>query len=319
MKKTIASYRNMTYEQRLAAVASVMIYVSAATAAGKIALGLFSDYALAAVGVFSAFLVAAKGWCLAGIGRAGKTGKEYHGRIAVCVGAASAVYLAYMVADAVFAFSDREYSQWIAISVAFFSFADMGIAVYGLVRTRRRGHYFRDMKIIHFISAMNAILTAQIALLSFTQGGGGLANSLFGAGIGVVSLLLALYIRCAPKISVIDREHNVFVLKETEKNRLIDMTAPRAEVVLAKSRVYGDYVCAFALEGNRADGYIEKRAGMWKRMHVFWKIVCVVLSEILVFAWLAGYAAYFARTVNLPDKLKRKMRENGFLYETSPA
>ncbi len=48
-------------------------------------------------------------------------------------------------------------------------------------------------------------------------------------------------------------------------------------------------------------------------MNVPLKILCCILSEILIFAWLAGRFIFFVRSVNLPKRLEKIMTENGFI------
>ena len=45
---------------------------------------------------------------------------------------------------------------------------------------------------------------------------------------------------------------------------------------------------------------------------VAWKIVCCILSEILIFVWLTGRMIFFFRSINLPKRLEIKMKNSGF-------
>lgn len=67
-----------------------------------------------------------------------------------------------------------------------------------------------------------------------------IANAFTGIGVGTFIALCAIYILFAPKISVIDREHNVFVLQNAAENKLIDLNAETIEIRLSRSPVYGN-------------------------------------------------------------------------------
>lgn len=139
-----------------------------------------------------------------------------------------------------------------------------------------------------------------------------IANAFTGIGGGTFISLCAIYILFAPKISVIDREHNVFVLQNAAENKLIDLNAETIEIRLSRSPVYGSYIYRAAICGDVIDGHIVREQSLWKRMHVAWKTVCCILSEILIFVWLTGRMIFFFRSFNLPKRLEIKMKNSGF-------
>ena len=77
-----------------------------------------------------------------------------------------------------------------------------------------------------------------------------IANAFTGIGVGTFIALCAIYILFAPKISVIDREHNVFVLQNAAENKLIDLNAETIEIRLSRSPVYGSYIYRAAICGD---------------------------------------------------------------------
>lgn len=139
-----------------------------------------------------------------------------------------------------------------------------------------------------------------------------IANAFTGIGVGTFIALCAIYILFAPKISVIDREHNVFVLQNAAENKLIDLNAETIKIRLSRSPVYGSYIYRAAICGDVIDGHIVREQSLWKRMHVAWKTVCCILSEILIFVWLTGRMIFFFRSINLPKRLEIKMKNSGF-------
>ncbi|MBQ8405021.1 MAG: hypothetical protein IJX09_00065 [Clostridia bacterium] len=316
MRNWIREYRKHTYEEKLMIRTPFMIAGSTLLALGKMTIGLFSDYIMCAVGGFGLLLVAAKLQCVFGVRSKRRSFTWRNTVISVCLFTAGLVYMLYMLYELIAKPPAKEYSPVIAVLVAAIAFTEMGFAVYGLVRTKRKGHFYRDVKIISFISAMTAILTAQIALLStFSENMQHYYNAFTGLAVGGVTVLLSIYVYFAPTLSIIDREHNIFVLIDAEKNRLITMDEQETELVLHESNIYGNYVYRAKIDGKRVDGHIVKGQGFFKDLHLAWKIILLIFSEILIFVWLGGYVVYYCKTANLPDKLKEKMQQNGFEKE----
>lgn len=106
--------------------------------------------------------------------------------------------------------------------LAFISFVELGFAIAGLIRTKNKGHYYRNIKIINFCVALIAILTTQMSILNIQSETNtvNIANAYSGIGVGCFIALCGVYILFAPKISVINREHNVFVLENREKKQI---------------------------------------------------------------------------------------------------
>lgn len=312
MKQLIRKIRQTPYERRLIIITVITMSGSAVLAAGKIVLGVFSDLVLCAMGVLNALLIVAKLWCVLGAVRNEDFHK--HNTFTACfLFSAGLLYALYMGASLLFDIPQRAHSQFISIMLAAIAFAEMGVAIYGLIRTKRKGHFYRNIKIIGFSSALIAIMTAQVALLGFANENDMTAyNAYAGIAVGGIIMLLGVYMYFAPRISTIDREHNVYRLIAPERNRAVDMTAKTWQTVLCKSKIYGDYMFCARIDGDIVDGHIVKGAGIWRRMHILVKILCIVLSEILVFVWAIGYAVYFVRTVDMPSKLDRRMQYYGF-------
>lgn len=306
--KKIRSLLKMTYEERMVLTTILSLSGGVILAAGKIVAGLFSDLILFALGVFNLLLILAKLQCLIGIKKGENNFYARNLSVAVLLFIAGVVYIAYVVSDLFFAYPDKVYTRFTSIAITAIAFLEMGLAIRGLVKTKYRGHYYRDIKIISLISAMTAMMTAQIALLSFfSEEDMSVYNSYVGIAVGVITLLLAIYVYFAPEISLSDRSHQVFRLRNANVSFL-----PDGEILLVSSRIYGDYVFRFERKNNLLEGDIVRKPGLLRRMPLGAKIVCAVLSEILIFVWLIGYFVTFFRTLNLPLKLQKRMEESGF-------
>lgn len=316
MKKLFAKFRSMTYEERLPWLAMITTGVSFLISVVKLLVGVFSDPTVIAVGIFGLVLVSVKIQCILGIKTDKHTFAYRNAAVAGRIFTAGVVYIVYMAVQLRYGLFAGEYDRRGAIAMATVAFCEMGVAVYGLVKTKRLGHLYRDIKIISTVSAMSAMLTAQIAIMSFTDamhGNAARANCISGINIGVITILLAVLVYFAPKISTVDRHHNVFALTDAARNGIIDMSAVSVGLAVRKSRIYGDWVYKAQIQESRIDGSLVKTDGLLRRLNVAWKIVFIILSEILIFVWLFGYVVHFIRTVDMPKKLDKLMTANGFL------
>ena len=312
MKKLIKKYQMMSYEEKMVLTTSFTMSISLLIAIGKIIIGIFSDYILCVVGSFTVILCLAKLECLIGIKKDNRDFRKRNTLVSVFLFLAGLLYIIYMAVSLSFSLPSKDYSKWKAISLALISFIELGLAISGLFKTKKKDHFYHDIKIIGFVSSLTAMLTTQVAILSFTQGGGGDPNYLSGIGIGIVTVLLSINIYFAPVTSVIGREKNSFVLTDHTINTKIKLEEENT-LVLCKSRIYGNYVYHYsAKEGKTLSGTIKREKGFWKNTPVYLKILFIVLSEILIFAWAIGYFIYFIRTVNMPKKLSKLMKRNGF-------
>lgn len=197
------------------------------------------------------------------------------------------------------------------VLLAFIAFAELGFAIVGMIRTKRKGLYYRNIKIANMGMALIAILTTQMSLLDFTETKNtDIYNAFSGIAVGLFIALSALYVFFAPKISLVGRESNVFVGDGTQT--VATNGQGNVKILLVSSRVYGSYVYVAKLDGKTLSGEIRQEASLWKKMPVALKILCCVLSEILIFVWLAGYLVFFLRCINLPAQLERKMKTLNF-------
>lgn len=311
--KIIDKIKNLSYEEALIYTTTVTVCGGALFAVGKIIVGIITDPVLIAAGAFSAMLTVARLTCIIGA----KKNKEFRKRntlTAVFLFLGGLLYSVYMSISLYHNVSAKEYSMYMAVATAALAFGELGFAIYGLIRTKRKAHDYRNIQIINLASAFISLMTAQIAIIAFMkEDGASVYNGYTGMEIGVITMLMAVYVYFAPQFGTIGRERNVFRLSAESLNGLVDMTCANAEIILCKSNIYGSYGYKFSVSGEEVDGRIEKSKGFWHGLPLLIKILFIILSEILVFVWLAGYAVYFVRSVDMPGKLKRIMEKNGFV------
>jgi len=310
----IQRYRALSFEQKMIVKTVIGLIGSAVLASGKLLIGIFYDYNLCGIAVYTIAILLSKLECLLGIRRDRKPSKRRNALIALFLFVSSLVYIVYMSRRFFYVRDRRQYEIEYVLALAFISFAEFGFAIAGLIRTKRRGQMYRNIKIINFGIALIAILTTQITILDFQMTDGtDLYNAYTSIAVGSVIALSAVYILFAPKICVNGREHNVFLLQSAKDNHLIDMGGAEEEIMLAKSTVYGSYVYRAQIQGEIIDGYIVQEQSLWKRLNPFLKVICCIMSEILLFIWLFGRAIFFFRTLDLPRRLEKRMIVNGFV------
>ena len=314
VKHFIRTYRAWPYEQKTVAKTVIGICGSALLAFGKLAIGLFTDYDLVGIAVYTFALLLAKLECVLGLTNDKQTFRRRNTLAAGFLFLSSLLYIAFMSRMFFIERTVRNRGMMYVLLLAFISFCELGFAIAGLFRTKDKGHLCRNIKIINFCVALIAILTTQISILNMHSETNvvHIGNAYSGIGVGCFIALCAVYILIAPKTSVVGREHQRFTLTEPARNHLIPMREAQTELLLCRSFLYGDYLFRATVREELVEGDIVRGKSLWKRMHVLWKILCCILSEILIFVWLFGRAILFLRTIDLPARLTRTMRNNGF-------
>lgn len=314
------NFRRLTFENKTIRNAVIGLCLSAALACGKIAVGILTDYNLISVAVCTFGILLAKSECVLGA----TTNKLTFGRRNMLTAAflfMSGIFYTLFMGSMFFVGRRIKNNGLVyVVLLAFISFCELGFAIAGLIRTKNKGHYYRNIKIINLCAAVIAILTTQMAILNLQSDTGevSIVNAYSGIGAGCFIILCAVYILIAPKTSSIGREHNKFILTDPSLNKLVDMSAPAASIILCKSYIYGDRVFSAKISDGAVEGDIICEKSLWKRMHLLLKILCCILSEILIFVWLAGRGILFLRAVDLPRRLCLLMRANGFEKAPSP-
>lgn len=306
-------YGRMTFEQRIVFNTIIGLCFSFAFACGKFIIGLLSDYNLCVIAVYSVALLLSKLECVLAV-KSRRLSERTRNILTSCfLLLSSIVYVAFMWKVYFAERKPHSYGLNYVAIVALISFSEIGFAVSGILRTKNKNLFYRNIKIINFCIGLTALLTTQITILDYcAESGADFFNACTGIGVGCIIAVVALYILFSPKICVAGRERNSFILKDKTKNKLIDMRNGSAEIILCKSRVYAPYIYRAEICGERIEGRICRGTSLWQRIHILLKILCCILSEILIFVWLAGRFIFFIRSVNLPLRLEKLMERNGF-------
>lgn len=270
MRNLIRKYREMPFEQKTILKTIIGLCFSAVLACGKLVIGLFTDYNMISIAVYTFGILFAKFECVLGVKTNKRTFKQRNIMTAVFLFVSSVFYIGFMCRMFFIERHIKSQSMVYVLLLAFISFVELGFAITGLIRTKNKGHYYRNIKIINFCVALIAILTTQMSILNMNSETSivNIANAYSGIGVGIFIALCAIYILFAPKTSVIDREHNIFRLENETKNKLIDLNDKTVEILLSWSTVYGSYVYRATVKDGIIDGHIERNKSLWKRMHI---------------------------------------------------
>ena len=277
---------------------------------GKWILAIFSGIVFFVSGVVNILMGVAKLISYIGLLNNDSDFKKRNFIVSFLVFLSGAEYFIYMLNVYLGNFSLNAYEMPIALLIALVSFIEIGVAIYGLVKIRGRGHSFKNIKLINFVLALEAMVLTETAILSFTESVTFASSSLFGLIIGIFVMVLSLFMFLSPFITIANQEQNDFLLIQKSKNNLIK---EEGSLTLAKSFIYGNYVYLYKFNGEVVSGNIIKEDGFWKKTHLLIKIILIVLSEILIFAWLIGRFIYFLRCMFLIKKLQKVMIDNGFI------
>lgn len=315
MRNLVRKYRNLSFEQKIIYKTVLSLCFSTAFASVKLVIGLFTDYNMISIALYTFGILLAKLECVLGAKSKKRTFGQRNAMIAGFLFLSSVFYIGFMCRMFFIERRLKSNALIFVLVIAFISFMELGFAIVGLVRTKNKQHLYRNIKIINLCIAFIAILTTQMSILNYMSETDvvSIANAYTGIGVGVFIALCALYILLTPKISVIGREHNTFRLINPLENKSIDMQADSAEIVLCASKIYGSYIYTATVQDGLVDGSIVRGRSIWKNMHILLKILCCLLSEILVFVWLGGRFVFMLRSINIPRRLTRKMSENGFI------
>lgn len=304
----VNKYRGFSFEDKAIFTTKFSIISNAIFAVFKIILSIFYGVFFLVAGIINIATMIAKLECYLGIKRPNiKSFKYRNNMISIFLMLAGIEYAIYMSR---LIFTDTEtmkYSMFLGICIACVSFIEMGFAIKGCFNSFGKGHYYRNTKLISLCSAMNAMVLTEIALMSFAaEGNYNLLNGLFGLAVGIITILIGIYVWFAPKISIVDREHNVYqaINSPIEDNEII--------IKLTNSKFYGDYIYYGIKNNNLIDGHIKKGKSPILKWPLWVKILIGILSEILIFPYAFGALIFHFKNAILIKKLDNIMKEKGY-------
>lgn len=309
MLKIIEYYKSLSFENKTIFTVRFSIIFNLLLAISKILLSFSFGIFFLVAGIVNVFVMLSKIECYLGERNFRNKTFEYRNRLIsiflLLAGLEYAIYMGRMI------FTDVEIMKYdiiLGIAVACVSFIELAISIKGCFNAYGKGHYYRNIKLISLCSALTSIVLTQVAITSFaTQSDTRLLNGLFGVVVGIIIILISCYIFIAPRISIIDKEHNVYVSDSSDIDYM--------EIELTHSAFYGNYVYVGNRVGNKIDGYITKMKSPLFTWNIYVNIIIILLSEILIFPYAIGALVFHFKSIKIIDKLDFEMERLGFKKE----
>ena len=165
---------------------------------GKIASGILSLSVFVCInGLYTLGMVLARYCALAGAIRTQDPGQQYgyYRRSGMILIAASLLYICYSVWS-FFHPKEVSYHMYVALAIATFTFAEIGVNLYGMIANRKnRTPLLHAIKTINLAAALISLVLTQSAILSFAGGEDHdpAVNALMGMLSGTCAALLGVF------------------------------------------------------------------------------------------------------------------------------
>jgi len=308
--RLIDTYKNMTFKEKTVFNAKLSVYINGFLAFCKYIMAFFaSGFMLAAANV-NVLIMISKLECYLGEKHPEKKPFAYRnkmiGLMLLLAGVQYAIYMARLI------FIDvdmMKYDMIMGIGIAFVSFVEIICAIIGCFRSYGKGHYYRNIKLISLCSALTAMVLTEIAIMSFASNiDYRFSSGIFGVAIGFLIVLIAIFILIAPRISIVDRMHNVYEqMGETDLNTEV-------KIKLTNSKFYGNYyyIGTKKTNTNIIDGQIVQDKSPIFKWNIYILILVIILSEILIFPYAIGALVYYFKNAKLIDKLDNIMLKHNY-------
>ncbi len=310
MLKIINQYRGLSFEDKTIFTTRLSILLNLFLGIGKIFLSFFFGIFFLVAGIVNIFIMLTKLECYLGVNNPEKKTFEYRNRCVgiflLIAGLEYSIYMARMIFTDV---SIMDYDMILGIIIACVSFAELAIAIKGCFNSLGKGHYYRNIKLTSLCSALTAIVLTEVALTSFASATDlRVVNGIVGMVVGIIIILISAYVFVAPKVSIVDREHNVYKLKEDGEG----IKDEEIRIKLTNSKFYRDYVYVGKVDGDIIDGHIiQEKIPIWS-WNIYILILVCVLSEILIFPYAFGALVYHFKCRKIIKKLDDIMLEKGY-------
>ena len=311
MIKLIKKYQNLTFKEKTVFSAKFSLFSNSLLAVCKFILSIFKGVFFLVSGILNILILISKLECYKGIKEQKIETFAYRnkmvGLFVILAGIQYAIYMGRMLYSNI---EVMNYGMRLGTLIAFVSFLEMGLAIHGLFKSYGKGHYYRNLKLINFCSALTAIVLTEVAITSFaSEMDMRFINGIFGLGVGALIILIGVFILIAPKFSIVDKERNIYIMN--------DQTDNSEDIILklTNSKIYGNYYYKGKRSGNRVIGDIIQEKSPIRKWNIYIKILIIVLSEILIFPYALGAFINFFKGPKLIKRLDQEMFKKGYLKE----
>lgn len=308
MMRLINNYRSLSFENKTIFMTKFSIMFNGIMAILKILFTFYGGVYFFVAGIVNVFIMFAKLECYLGVKKLNNIDfKERNIKVGVFLLAAGLVYAIYMSR---LIFTDvklMKYDMILGIIIACVAFIEIGIAIKGVFNSIGKGHYYRNIKLINFCTALTAIALTEVALTSFaSETDTRFMDGLFGMIVGLIMILMGVFVFIAPKVSIIDREHNIYSCEDSFDN------SQEFAIQLTYSKYYANYYYKGVQNGNLVDGRIVKgKTPIWK-WNIWLLIIVMILSEILIFPYAIGALVFYFKNGKLIQHLDNEMLKRGY-------
>ena len=313
MMKIVNYYRSLSFQEKTIFTAKLSILMNLILGIGKTILSFFFGVFFLVAAIVNYFIMLTKLECYLGIKYPNKKSFEYRNK---CVGIflliAGLEYVIYMGRMIFTNVRIMDYDMILGIIIACVAFVELAIAIKGCFNSYGKGHYYRNIKLTSLCSALTAIVLTEVALTSFaSETDLRMINGIVGMIVGIIIVLISIYVFIAPKISIVDKEHNVYKLKE----RCKPIKDGEIVIKLTNSMFYRNYVYVGKVSDNLIEGnIIQGKSPIW-RWNIYWLSLVILLSEILIFPYAIGALVYHFKCRNIISELDKQMLEKGYEKE----
>jgi len=164
----------------------------------KIIVGVaFESWFIIAIALYGLCIGFVKNNCAHGLKRNKDSTKDIHSYVTggTILSISSLIYIVYSYFQIYYP-SNSKYTLVIGIIFATFAFASITVSILGLVKARGKTMLIKEYKLTNFATALNSIVLAQIAILSFTSPEVNVAlyNGIVGIICGIVILAIGIYL-----------------------------------------------------------------------------------------------------------------------------
>ena len=309
--KTVNYYRSLSFKEKTIFTTRVSILINLILGVGKVILSFFFGIFFLVAAIVNFFIMLTKLECYLGIKYPDKKSFDYRNK---CVGIflliAGAEYTIYMGRMIFTDVSIMDYDMILGIIIACISFVELALAIKGCFKSYGKGHYYRNIKLTSLCSALTAIVLTEVALTSFaSETDLRVINGLVGMIVGIIIVLISIYVFIAPRISIVDNEHNVYKLKENSDH----IREEEIMIKLTNSKFYRNYVYVGKVVGSIIDGnIIQEKSPIWS-WNIYWLSLVILLSEILIFPYAVGALVFNIKCRNIISELDEKMLKIGYV------
>ena len=312
MMKIVNYYRSLSFQEKTIFTAKLSILMNLILGIGKTILSFFFGVFFLVAAIVNYFIMLTKLECYLGIKYPNKKSFEYRnkciGIFLFIAGLEYAIYMGRMVFTNV---SIMDYDMILGIIIACVAFVELAIAIKGCFNSYGKGHYYRNIKLTSLCSALTAIVLTEVALTSFaSETDLRFVNGLVGMIVGIIIILISIYVFISPRVSIVDKEHNIYKLKKG-----IEPIKEDIRIKLTNSKFYRDYVYVGKVVGNIIDGHIvQEKSPIWT-WNIYILILVFILSEILIFPYAIGALIFHFKSRNIIIKLDNELFKIGYVKE----